>query len=157
MESGGVFSDRMNAAITYAVNQEERLRMFLRDGNIPIDNGHVERVISSFSVGRANWKFSDTIPGAESMAILYSLAETAKANNADVRLYFQYLLEKVPQYQDLNGAVTDDKILETFTPWSDAYRQYEKEQKQSAAERFQMMFPQPIRPKTPKKRAEKIA
>ena len=156
-ESGGVFSDRMNAAITYAVNQEERLRMFLRDGNIPIDNGHVERVISSFSVGRANWKFSDTIPGAESMAILYSLAETAKANNADVRLYFQYLLEKVPRYQDLNGAVKDDKVLETFTPWSDTYRQYEKEQKQSAAERFQMMFPQPIRPKTPKKRAEKIA
>ena len=34
--------------------------------------------------------------------------------------------------------------METFTPWSDAYRQYEKEQKQTAAERFQMMFPQPI-------------
>ena len=131
--------------------------MFLRDGNIPIDNGHVERIISSFSVGRANWKFSDTIPGAKSMAVLYSLAETAKANNADVRLYFQYLLEKVPQYQDLNGAVKDEAVLETFTPWSDAYRQYEKEQKQTAAERFQMMFPQPIKPKTPKKSTRKSA
>ena len=35
--SDEIFSDRMNKAITYAVNQEEHLRRFLIDGNISID------------------------------------------------------------------------------------------------------------------------
>ncbi len=63
------FSDRMNKAITYAVNQEEHLRRFLANGNIFIDNGHVERVIRSYSVGRSNWLFADTAFGAEVNAL----------------------------------------------------------------------------------------
>jgi hypothetical protein len=48
--SDEVFSDRMKNAIQYAVNQENSLRRFLTDGNIPCDNGHVERVIRSYSI-----------------------------------------------------------------------------------------------------------
>ena len=36
---GNTYSDRLNKALNYAINQEQRLREFLNDGNIPLDNG----------------------------------------------------------------------------------------------------------------------
>ena len=40
--SDTIYSDRMNKALSYAINQEEKLKLFLTDGNIPCDNGHSE-------------------------------------------------------------------------------------------------------------------
>ena len=73
IEPGMVLSERLNKAVQYAINQEERLREFLNDGNIPCDNGHSERIIRAYSVGRANWLFADTITGANVNAIMYSI------------------------------------------------------------------------------------
>ena len=42
----------------------------------------------------------DTIAGAESSAIIYSLAETAKANNLKPYDYFKYLLTEIPKRLD---------------------------------------------------------
>ena len=42
----------------------------------------------------------DTIAGAESSAIIYSLAETAKANNLKPYDYFKYLLTEIPKHLD---------------------------------------------------------
>lgn len=150
-DSGEVFPERLQEAITYAVNQEQRLRVFLTDGNIPIDDGHSERVIASYSVGRANWKFADTVRGAEVNAIMYSLTETAKANGADVEMYFRYLFEKLPSHLDADGKIDNPSILPEFTPWSDVYRSYEEMEKQRGLRNCRKMFPEPDKPKTPKK------
>jgi len=40
----------------------------------------------------------DTIAGAESSAIIYSIAETAKANNFKPYDYFEYLLLEIPNH-----------------------------------------------------------
>lgn len=40
----------------------------------------VENKISSFALGRKNWLFSNSVPGAEASAIFYSLVETVQAN-----------------------------------------------------------------------------
>jgi len=40
----------------------------------------------------------DTIAGAESSAIIYSIAETAKANNLKPYDYFEYLLTEIPKH-----------------------------------------------------------
>lgn len=56
----------------------------------------------------------DTINGAKSSAIIYSLAETAKANNLKPYNYFEYLLTEIPKH-------LDDKDLgfcEDLLPWS---------------------------------------
>ena len=95
-DSDNVFTDRMKKAIQYAVNQGNSLRRFLTDGNIPCDNGHVERIIRSYSIGRANWLFADTIDGAKVNAIMYSVVETAKANHVNLQYYLQYLFEQIP-------------------------------------------------------------
>ena len=146
--SNEIYSSRMNKAITYAVNQEEYLRRFLTDGNISIDNGHAERVIRSYSVGRANWLFADTVLGAEVNALMYSVVGTAKANHVNVRCYLQYLFEEIPKYLDQS----DKGFLKDMVPWSDAYRRYEAQKKQLDEQHWQRLFPEPERPRTPRKR-----
>ena len=147
-KSEEVFTDRMKKAIQYAVNQENSLRRFLADGNIPCDNGHVERVIRSYSIGRANWLFADTIDGAKVNAILYSLVETAKVNHVNVQYYLQYLFEKIP----LRRARGDTDFMADMMPWSEAYREYEKEKLKQQQTLFGQLFPVPDRPRTPRRK-----
>lgn len=154
-EAGTVFSERLNRAIQYAINQEEKLRGFLKDGNIPCDNARSEQVIRAYSIGRANWLFADTITGANVNAIMYSLTETAKANKADVRIYIQYLLEKISEAID-KGNANCKEFLESMMPWSPEYREYEEKTKQAAMNSFKDLFPEPLKPKTPLKGKQKM-
>ncbi len=146
--SDNVFSDRMKKAITYALNQEKNLRRFLTDGNIPCDNGHVERIIRSCSVGRANWLFADTIHGAKVNAIMYSIVETAKANQANILIYLQYLFEQIP----LRRMGGDKDFMADMVPWSEAYRTYEEKKQQQRQSLYGQLFPEPERPRTPRKK-----
>ena len=63
---------------SYSINQEKYLRVFLEDGEVPLDNNAAEQSIRSFCVGKKNWVMIDTVAGAEASAIVYSLSETAK-------------------------------------------------------------------------------
>lgn len=65
---------------------------YLLDGRCYISNNIVENSIRPFTVGRKNWLFSDTPKGADASAIVYSIVETAKANNLNVYTYLNYLL-----------------------------------------------------------------
>ena len=76
----------------YSINQEKYLRAFLEDGEVPIDNSASERSIRPFCVGRSNWHVIDSIKGAQASAIVYSIVETAKANNLKPYEYLQHLL-----------------------------------------------------------------
>lgn len=58
-----------------------------------MDNNVAERGIRPFTLGRKNWVNMDSIRGAQASAILYSLVETAKANNLRVYEYLEYLLD----------------------------------------------------------------
>ena len=42
----------------------------------------------------------DTVNGATSSAIIYSIAETAKANQLKPYEYFEYLLTEIPKHMD---------------------------------------------------------
>lgn len=46
-----------------------------------IDSNRAERAIKPFVISRKNWLFSNTSNGTKVSAILYSLIETAKAND----------------------------------------------------------------------------
>lgn len=99
---------------SYSINQEKYLRVFLEDGEVPMDNNAAEQTIRSFCVGKKNWVMIDTIAGAESSAIVYSLSETAKANNLKPYDYFEYLLTEIPKHMD----DIDRSFLEDLLPWS---------------------------------------
>lgn len=109
-----VSSQKLRDAYTYILNQEKYLRVFLEDGEVPIDNNASERAIRGFCVGRKNWQMIDTINGAHSSAIIYSIAETAKANDLKPYDYFVHLLEEIPKHMD----DTDRSFLDDLLPWS---------------------------------------
>ena len=106
---------KVKDAFTYALNQERYLRVFLEDGDVPIDNNASERAIRGFCIGKKNWEMIDTINGATSSAIIYSIAETAKANNLKPYDYFEYLLTEIPKHEE----DTNTDFLKALLPWSE--------------------------------------
>ena len=52
---------------------------------------------------RKNWMFCDSVKGAESSAIIYSLVETAKANGIELYEYLLLVLTMLP-YLDKSPA-----------------------------------------------------
>ena len=109
--------DKFGDAVRYALNQEKYLRVFLTDGDVPIDNNASERAIRGFCIGKKNWQMIDTIHGAKSSAIIYSIVETAKANNLKPFDYVQHLLEEIPKHMDDR----DCSFLENLLPWSEKF------------------------------------
>lgn len=106
--------DKFGEAVHYALNQERYLRVFLTDGEVPMDNNASERAIRGFCIGKKNWQMIDTIHGAKASAVIYSIVETAKANNLKPFDYVQYLLEEIPKYME----ATDRSFLDKLLPWS---------------------------------------
>lgn len=98
----------------YSLNQERYLKVFLYDGEVPMDNNAAERSIRGFCIGKKNWVMIDTVAGARSSAIIYSIAETAKANDLKPYDYFEYLLTEIPKHLD----DTDRAFLDDLLPWS---------------------------------------
>jgi hypothetical protein len=62
------------------------------DGSTPSWETWKLRVV----IGRKNWLFSDTVAGAHTSAVLYSLIETAKANDLDPMIYLHWLFATLP-------------------------------------------------------------
>ena len=98
----------------HSLSQEKYLKVFLDDGEVPMDNNAAEQSIRGFCIGKKNWVMIDTIAGAKSSAIIYSIAETAKANNLKPYDYFEYLLTEIPKHLD----DTDRSFLDDLLPWS---------------------------------------
>lgn len=105
---------KLHDAYTYILNQEKYLRVFLDDGDVPMDNNASERALRGFCIGKKNWEMIDTINGAKTSAIIYSIAETAKANNLKPYDYFEYLLTEIPNHME----ETDRSFLKDLLPWS---------------------------------------
>ena len=107
-------SSETAAGIRYCINQEKYLRAFLDDSQIPLDNNLAEQSIRPFCVGKKNWKLIDTVHGAHASAILYSIVETAKANDLNIYNYFKHLLTEIPKHMD----DTELSFLNSLLPWS---------------------------------------
>lgn len=88
---------KLGVAINYSLNQWEKLRRVVDDGRLSLDNNRAERSVRPFTVGRNNWLFSNTHNGARASAVLYSLIETAKANDCEPYDYLEYVLREVPK------------------------------------------------------------
>ena len=105
--------------LTYVINQEKYLRVFLEDGEVPIDNSASERAIRTFCLGKKNWMFHNTAKGASSSAMVYSISETAKLNELRPYYYFKYLLTELPKCCDEKGNI-EPADLDYLMPWSES-------------------------------------
>ena len=101
----------LGKAISYALNQWDRLLVYLEDPIVTPDNNMAENGIRPFVLGRKNWLFAGTPKGAEASALLYSLIETAKANNFEPYCYLRYIFEHLPKANSLAD-------YEALLPWN---------------------------------------
>ena len=101
----------LGKAIAYSIRQWPHLVKYIDDGRLAIDNNRSERAIKPFVIGRKNWLFANTVNGANASATIYSIIETAKANNLVPFKYLQFLLEKL---------TTGDKEIniDDLLPWN---------------------------------------
>ena len=101
-------------ALAYSINQEEYLRLFLTDGKIPMDNNYAEQAIRPFTIARKNFVLIDSSKGANASAMIFSLAETAKANGLNTYQYFEHLLTEIPKHMEDKNL----NFLNDLLPWS---------------------------------------
>lgn len=108
-------NEALTKALVYCKNQKENLETFLEDGRIPLSNNYCEATIKPFATARKAWLFTDTTSGAFANGVLYTLVESARANDLDVYEYLKYLLEEMPN----NHYLENPEILERYLPWSE--------------------------------------
>ena len=112
-----VSGSRFAAAVNYAKNQKPVMENYLLDGRIALSNAIAENNVRDFAVGRRNWLFSASVNGATASAAIFSLIETAKANNLRVRPYLKEVITYMRDHANANGSERVD--VDSILPWSD--------------------------------------
>jgi len=107
-------NEKLTKALGYARNQRKYLETFLVDGRLAISNNLCESHIRPFATARKAWLFADTPKGATANAVLYTLVETARANDLNIYEYLNYVLKVMPDTDFYNQPELVDKYL----PWS---------------------------------------
>lgn len=103
---------QLGRAMFYLHKQWDKLTVFLQSGDVPIHNNQAENKIRPYVIGRKNWMFNDSVNGAESSAAIYSLIETAKANDLAPDMYLRWLFNTLP-----NADTTSPKALRALLPY----------------------------------------
>lgn len=107
-------NEKLTQALGYCQNQRKYLETFLEDGRIPLSNNYCEANIKPFATARRAWLVADTPHGVFANGVLYTLVESARANDLDVYEYLKYLLTEMPNNHHLENAAIIDQLL----PWS---------------------------------------
>ena len=95
----------------HVLNEYRKIVRYLKYAYLTPDNNIAERAIKPFVIGRKAWLFNNTPRGAHASAALYSIVETARANNLDPFHYLYRVFSELPK------ADTDEKI-ERLLPWN---------------------------------------
>ena len=101
--------------LVYSIHQEEYFKVFLTEGEVPIDDSASERALGNFAIGRKNRVTINTVRGAEASAVIYSIIETARANALNVYYYIKYLLEQLVTLVDEQGNIEQSSLEPLMT------------------------------------------
>ncbi len=91
----------LGKALNYLHKQWPNLIVSVAHGDLRIDNNLVENAVRQFVVGRKNYLFCDSVTGANAIANLYSLIETAKANKIEPYRYLRQVFTELPKATSL--------------------------------------------------------
>ena len=83
-------------AIDYSLRSWAALTHFLLDGEVPIDNNHLENQMRHWALGRRNWLFIGSELAGERAAAIMSLLQSAKLNGAEPWAYLKDVLTRLP-------------------------------------------------------------
>jgi hypothetical protein len=102
----------LRKALYYTLNHKKYFSNFLLDGRIPLSNNLSEIAVKPVAITRKNSLFSDSPAGAEASTIIFSIINTAAANNLDSYKYLEYIFCQLP---NINFA-SNDSFHEEYLP-----------------------------------------
>ena len=82
---------RHGKAIEYSLG---RWAATIDDGELPIDNNHIENRIRPVALGR--WLFAGSLRAGQRAAAIMSLIQSAKLNGHDPYFYLKDVMERLP-------------------------------------------------------------
>ena len=91
-------SDPLTKALSYALERQRGLRVFLEDPSVPIDTNHLEREIRPIPLGRKNWMFCWTELGARTVGRIQSLLATCRLHQVDPYIYLVDVLQRIDSH-----------------------------------------------------------
>jgi transposase len=97
-------------AMRYAIARMRRLKTYLDDGRLEIDNNAAERSVRGIALGKKNYLFAGADSGGESGAVLYTLIETAKLNGIDPEAWLTHVIANIADYPM--------KRIDDLLPWN---------------------------------------
>lgn len=109
---------KLQKAVNYALNHRETLCNYMKDGRCQISNNAAERRAKSYAIGRKAFLFHTSATGVNASAVMYSMIETAKANNLNVFQYLYMVLLYMPDYKN------EPEGIEHLLPWSDFMKEH---------------------------------
>ncbi len=89
---------RMGQAIAYAYALWPRMKNYLKDGKLKIDNNLAENAIRPIALSRKNFLFCGNHEAAENTAIICSLLASCKASGVNPREWLIDVIAKLPYY-----------------------------------------------------------
>ena len=87
-------------AIDYSLKRWDALTVYLNNGNVQIDNNHIENLIRPWAMGRKAWLFAGSELAGQRAAIVMSLLQSAKLNGHDPWAYLKDVLTRLPGHMN---------------------------------------------------------
>ena len=101
----------LGKAISYTLERWEEITLFLRDGEIEVDNNRVESIFRDVKLGLKNFLFVQSDLGGEAMAGFYSLIMTCELHGINPQDYLADILVRIA-----NGHPASD--IDALLPWN---------------------------------------
>ncbi len=86
------------AAIDYSLRRWDALGRFLHDGDVAIDNNHIENLMRPWAMGRKAWLFAGSELAGQRAAMVMSLVQSARLNGHEPWAYLRDVLERLLEY-----------------------------------------------------------
>ena len=98
MNLKGSFLPRSNMgkAIYYALSNWNLLEVYLKQGQVEIDNNLVENAIRPTAVGKKNWLFIGDADAGQRSAVLFTIIECCRRRGINPYEYLRDVLSKLP-------------------------------------------------------------
>jgi len=86
----------LGGAMDYALGQWPTLKVYLKDGQVELDNNLVENVIRPTAIGKKNWLFIGDANAGQRSAIIYTVIESCRRRGLDPFAYLRDVLTRLP-------------------------------------------------------------
>lgn len=90
----------MGEAISYSYSLWPRMKNYLKDGRLKIDNNLAENALRPIALSRKNFMFCGNHETAQNTAVICSLLASCKESGINPREWLNDVIAKMPYYQN---------------------------------------------------------